>query len=146
MPTAARLVSALLFMGLAYLVTDMVPALLEDGQPYGYLYEITVALGAICGWTIMGPRAEYGGRDAIGGGVTTGAALFITATFVQAFMRMIKLSMRGRYDNAPEAVAKVFEIWFEFAMLIATPKLLITLVLGSVIAGSIAGGVGRRWS
>jgi len=146
MPTAARLVAAACFAGLAYLVSGMIVPLLPDGTPVPFLGVINALLGVICGWKIMGPRAGHGVRGAVGIGITTSVALALLALFLHSAAKMIKLSLRKYYDNPTEAVVAIFEIGFEYAKLIATTEVIGTALVGGVIAGFITNAADRRWN
>jgi len=146
MPTAARLVAAVSFAGLAYLVSGMIVPLLPDGTQTGMFGVINAIAGFICGWKIMGPRAGHGLRGAIGGGLTTTVAMVVLALFIHASSEMVKLSLRKAYKGATEAVVAVFEIGLDFAVLIATPEVIGTLFFGGILAGLVANAADKRWA
>ncbi|SLN20962.1 hypothetical protein PSA7680_00777 [Pseudoruegeria aquimaris] len=145
MPTAAKLVASIAFALLAYFTSELVKPLLDEGTPTKWFSEGNTLIGLICGWKIMGPRGGEGTRAAIGVGLTTSAAMTAVAIFLHASIEMVKLSMRKSYDGPVEAVAAVFEISFEHALLIANPTILGTLAIGGIFCGFISNWAGRNW-
>ena len=75
MPTASRLVAALCLVVLAFIVSGMIIDNGEEGKDYGYFTYVNMALGAVCGWTIMGKRAGRGWTAGINNGLTGVASL-----------------------------------------------------------------------
>lgn len=146
MPTAARLVGAVCFAGLAFLVSGMIIPLLPDGDRSIMLGIINTGVGLFCGWKVMGPRAGYGFRGAIGGGLTTTAAMVIVALFIHSTIEMVHLSLRKAYDGATEAVVGIFEIGIEYAKLIATPEIIGTLLVGGILAAVVTNAADARWA
>ncbi len=65
--------------------------------------------------------------------------------FVVSFEQMIQLSLRRRYDGPMEAIVDVFNIMYENAMIFATPEVGMTLLIGGLVAGILAGFMGKRY-
>ena len=61
-------------------------------------------------------------------------------------IEMFGRSMRNRYDGALEALAAMFQLIAENAILVATPLILGTLVVGSALSGLFAEFTAKRAS
>ncbi|WP_170344589.1 TrgA family protein [Ruegeria atlantica] len=145
MPTASRLVAAVCLIVLAFLVSSMVIENGEKGKDYGYFTYVNMALGAICGWKIMGKRAGRGWTAGINNGLTGVASLIFWALFVQGCYRMFDLAMRNRYGGPFEAVMAIFSIGIDYGKQLIYPEILVTLAIGAVVAGLATEQASRKW-
>ncbi|WP_209833300.1 TrgA family protein [Ruegeria sp. HKCCE3926] len=145
MPTASRLVAAVCLVVLAFLVSSMVIENGEEGKDYGYFTYVNMALGAICGWKIMGKRAGRGWTAGINNGLTGVASLIFWALFVQGCYRMFDLAMRNRYGGPFEAVMAIFSIGIDYGKQLIYPEILVTLAIGAVVAGLATEQASRKW-
>ncbi|MCA0906393.1 TrgA family protein [Ruegeria marisrubri] len=145
MPTASRLVAAVCLVVLAFLVSGMVIDNGEEGKDYGYFTYVNMALGAICGWKIMGKRAGRGWTAGINNGLTGVASLIFWALFVQGCYRMFDLAMRNRYGGPFEAVMAIFSIGIDYGKQLIYPEILVTLAIGAVVAGLATEQASRKW-
>ncbi|WP_299638645.1 TrgA family protein [uncultured Ruegeria sp.] len=145
MPTASRLVAAVCLIVLAFLVSSMVIENGEEGKDYGYFTYVNMALGAICGWKIMGKRAGRGWTAGINNGLTGVASLVFWALFVQGCYRMFDLAMRNRYGGPFEAVMAIFSIGIDYGKQLIYPEILITFAIGAVVAGLATEQASRKW-
>lgn len=146
MPTAARLVSAICLMVVAYFLSGMVKPLMPESTDFGWFVEVNMFLGLCIGWIIMGKRVGRGVTAGINNGLTGVFMLFLWGIGVQSINEMIRLSMRRRYDGPFEAILAVFQIGAEWAVMIATMPILITSVIAATVIGLIAEAAGKRWS
>lgn len=146
MPTAARVIAAFCLAALAWLVSDMIKPLFDENKNFGNFNLINLAIGVAVGWQVIGSRAGRGMGSAINNGLTGGVLLLFWALLFHSGYKMFQLSMRGRYDGAFEAAAAVFQIMAENAILIATPLILTTLVVGSALSGLLAEFTSKRIS
>lgn len=146
MPTAARLVAAVLFALLAWYTTEMVKTLLPEGTRTVYFAEGNALIGWLFGWVFMGPRVGDGMRAALGIGLTNALMICAAAIFVHAGMQVYDNSIRLFYDGPMDAIVAVFEISIEYGTLITTPQIISTLILGGFFCGGITEWAGNRWS
>lgn len=146
MPTAGKLTGALLFAALAWYVSLLTVPLFPQNMDLGYFKELNAAVGVYCGWRIAGRRAGTGYVAAISYGLTTGVALVVIALFLNSSWLMLERSMRGHFHGPFEAVVTVFEIMLENAELMATPEIIGTLVIGSLLGGLVTDFIGQRYS
>lgn len=145
MPTAARLVAAVLLAILGWILSDLIRPLMPEGTDFGWFNFVNAGLGLCVGWVVMGRRAGRGFVQGINNGLTGTAVLFIWALGAQATYEMFRLSMRNRYDSPMEAITAIFVLASEFAIVIATPTVLITAVIGALIVGPAADFAAKRW-
>jgi len=145
MPTAAKLAAAVLFAALAWFASELIKPLFPEGSDVGRFSEINAVIGAIAGWRVAGPRARTTLQGAVSYGLTTTIVMTVSALFLHSFAVMIRQSLRKLYDGPVEAVAGVFEIMFHNFMMIATPEVLGTILVGGMVAGLVTEWFGRNF-
>ena len=145
MPTAAKLVSAILFGLLGLFVAQLYAQGITTGARTTWLREVATAISIICGWRVMGVLVGKGTGAAIGSGIRTAltAVFFVLLGF--AIYEMIVISTKGRYDGPMEAVLAVFEIVVELGRGLLTAEIIATVLVGSALAGIAAEATSRRW-
>ncbi|WP_439142374.1 TrgA family protein [Planktotalea sp.] len=146
MPTAARVIAALCLAALAWLVSEQIKELFEDDKPFGNFNLINTGIALVVGWQVVGSRAGRGMSAAINNGLTGGIMLFLWCSLAHGAIEMFERSMRNRYDGALEALAAMFQLIAENAILVATPLILGTLVVGSALSGLFAEFTAKRAS
>jgi hypothetical protein len=145
MPDAARLVAALCLVLIAFIVTGQIIPLFDEGTDFGYFLWVNMGIGFLSGWIIMGKRAGRGITAAINNGVTGVVAMVFWGLFVQGVNEMVRLAMRNRYDGPFEAILAIFELSARYGMMMIQYNILITLLIGSVVAGLAAEYAWRTW-
>ena len=145
MPTAARLVSAVCLMIVAYILSLMVMPLMPESTNFGYFIPVNLCLGLAIGWTVMGSRVGRGTTAAINNGFTGIVVLLLWGLTVQSINEMVRLAMKNRYDGPFEAIVAVFYIGIDWALVIATVPIGIVCVVSAVIIGLLAEAAGKRW-
>ena len=140
MPTAARLVAAVLLGIMGLIISDMIKTTMPDHTQFGYFSYVNIILGALCGWFVVGSRVGQGMVTAFSNGLTGMAALVFWGLFAQASNEMLRLAFLRRYDGPFEALVSIFQIMADFgANLVHTP------IIGALLAGGIAVGVAAEW-
>jgi hypothetical protein len=150
MPTAAKLVSALLFAALGWWTADtIVREVLSAGVRVGAFREIVAAMALAIGWrhigrTVTGKRARgVSLSQAATAGIGGAAILLALGVLLDSFRRMIGESLDLRYSEVGQAA----EAWIAFLwrdiVLIADPVVLTTLFGGGAAVGLVGGVVGR---
>lgn len=145
MPDAARLVAALSLALIAFIVSGQIMPLMPEGTNFGWFTYVNVALGILCGWIVMGRRAGRGITPAINNGLTGVGVLIFWGLFVQGCYEMIRLAMRNRYDGPLEALSAIFRIGLDYGTTIFVPVVVLTLLVGSVLAGLATEYAWRTW-
>ncbi len=145
MPTAARLMGAVCLAFVAYVISYMVMPLMPESTDFGNFVPLNIILGLLAGWFVMGRRAGRGTTAAINNGLAGVFVLMLWGIAVQSCVEMFRLAMRNRYDGAFEALAAIFEIGAEYAVIIATVPIGIALLISAVVSGLLTEFAGNRW-
>ena len=145
--TFAHVVAAILFGALAWFVSEFqIEPLFPEGFDPGRFAEVNAAVGALCGWNVMGGRAARSGvASSISLGFTTILVTVFVALFLQSFYDMIIRSLRREYDGPAEAVIAVFELLAGHLATMSTPQVWSTLLVGGIVSGIVTGFFGRIW-
>lgn len=145
MPTAGRLIAAILLAGLGFYVSQLIKPLMPEGTQFGMFDFVNSGLGAIMGWKVTGGRLGYGIQTGIGAGLTGAAALVFWGLLLNSGAVMVEKSLDKAYDGPMEAVVDVFTLMIEHGQIMATFEIISTLVIGGVVIGVIAEMGARRW-
>jgi hypothetical protein len=146
MPTMGRLVGAILFAGLAWYTSFLIIPLFPVGTNLGLFQEVNTFFSLIAGWTVAGPRAGLGYVAAFSYGLTALVAMVVMALFFNSSVVMVEQSLRKRYDGPGEAVTDVFQMFVDHAIMMATPEIIGTLLIGGIVGGLVTEFFGRRFS
>lgn len=146
MPTASKLVAALLFGALAWFASDLVRPLLPEGTQDRLFSPLNAAVGALMGWTIMGARAGQSMRMSLGYGLTTAAITVFWCLLIWSGYLMIEASMRLRYNGPMDALQNMGAMMIDYARLMATPTVIGSLAVGALVFGWLTEQVARRYS
>ncbi|WP_298863668.1 TrgA family protein [uncultured Sulfitobacter sp.] len=145
MPTAARLVGAVLLAILGWLLSDVVRPLMPEGTAFGWFNYVNAFIGLCVGWVVVGPRVGRGLVSAINNGATGTAVMILWCLFAHSCYEMFRLAMRNRYDGPMEALTAIFLIASEFGIMIATPTFFATAIVGALVVGPAAEQAGKLW-
>jgi hypothetical protein len=148
MPTAAKLFSAIVFAGVAWLAAQLYAQALPDGRPAGLLREISALVGVVCGWFIMGRFARRGrGRvESMGTGVRTSLSIVVSLVLLFAVREMLQRSVKGRYDSPMDAVLGIFEQALILGGSVFQLEVLAVLLLGGLFGGAVAHWAAENWN
>ena len=147
MPTAGRLVAAIMFAALTYYISVLTIPQMEEGTAPKYYAEINAAIGALMGWIVAGSRARAPWLGAVSYGLTAIVAILFWTLLAHAFVAMVKGAMRGSYGaSATDAVVDVFRLMMENGMLMLTPLIMGVVVGGAIVAGLITEFFARRFN
>lgn len=146
MPTMGRLVGAILFAGLAWYTSLLIIPLFPVGTNLGLFQEVNTFFGLIAGWTVAGPRAGLGYVAAFSYGLTALVAMVVMALLFNSSVVRVEQSLRKRYDGPGEAVTDVFQMFVDHAIMMATPEIIGTLLIGGIVGGLVTEFFGRRFS
>ncbi len=145
MPNAASLFAAVSLAVIAFVVSGQIMPLFPEGKDFGYFTIVNMIIGILVGWKVMGPRAGRGFTPGINNGLTGVAVMVFWGLFVQGCYEMVRLAMRNRYDGPFEAILAIFEIGYEYALLIAVPNIIGALIVGAICGGLVTEYVSRIW-
>ncbi|SMX48498.1 TrgA family protein [Maliponia aquimaris] len=145
MPTASKLLAALSLAALGWIASEMIKPLVPFSTQWGWFNQVNAIVGFVVGWMFLGSRAGGGLTSAINNGVTSAFAMAVIGVLVQATNEMVRLSFARRYDSPFEAVTAIFEISIDYAEILLDVPLLLTLLIGGVIAAILVEVVGKYW-
>ncbi len=146
MPTASKVVAGLFFAALAYLVGDLVKPLLPEGTRVGLLSITLAVVGLLSGWRMSGGRAGFGTRAGFGYGMTTSVTIVFWGIFLFSGHKALQYSLDRRFDGPIEALQAMISFGIEFVVLLATPTILGTLLIGGLFGGWLTEWIAKRWS
>lgn len=144
MPTAAKLVAAIVFAALAYLAAHVFIPSLPEGTQLALFREITAFIGLVCGWLVMGGLVGGSYGEALSSGIRTSITVAFFALLGFAIYEMLQRSMSMMYDGPMEAVLAVFDLMLYYGKMMMTPNVIGVLLVGGVVGGLLAEWVGRR--
>lgn len=144
MPTAAKLIAALFFAALGWVLADIYVPGLDRGPNVGRLREICALVGLICGWRVMGALVGLGMGLAAGSGLRTAATMAFFCFLGFSTYEMVLQSTKMVYEGPMEAVLGIFEIMVFYLAIALTPAFLGTLVVGGALGGWLAELTHRR--
>ncbi len=135
MPTASKLVAAILFAIVGAIAAHLFLPTLPEGTPPGYLREVSALVGLVWGWRTMGRRVGKGMGEAAGSGIVTSVVMLFWVMLLFAIYLMVHRSMRGLYDGPMDALLGVLNIMYDYGHNLAAPATPIALIVGGIIAG-----------
>ncbi|PTX56180.1 hypothetical protein C8N43_0832 [Litoreibacter ponti] len=145
MPTAAKLVAAVIFALTGYIVAEAIRPTLPEGQPLKWLLPICVGIPLLVGWRVMGRLVGKNYGVSMNSGLYGIVVATVSVTFIFAVAQMIKLSRRLQYDGPMEALVDVFAIMLEYGLLLVNPVVIVALVGGGFIGGFLAEWADRKF-
>lgn len=146
MPTAGKLIGAIVFAALAYFITDLIKPLLPEGSRMGWFSQVNALVGLAMGWTIMGRGAGKTYRQSLGFGLTTLAATVFWCLVVWSGYEMLRRSMRMYYDGPVEALQEMAQLMIDYAKLAAVNEVIIPAIVGALFVSWLTEFFARRWS
>ena len=146
MPTASKLIGAILFGAMGLAIAWLIVPTLEGADSRKPWIPIFGAVGLWAGWSIMGRGTRQGYGPAVGIGLTAAAALAFVGLFVMSFWRMWARAMDGGFGADPVgAVVSIFTNIADYAVQLVTPQIGLILVVGGLLGGIVSEFVGRRF-
>lgn len=145
MPTAARLVAAILFAIVALFAAEAYKPELPEGMAVGALTPVAVLVGLGCGWMVMGRLVGHGMVTSAGQGLRTSLTIVLWVLGIFCIREMLIKSTRLQYDGPLEAIVGIFQLMMEYAGTALTVPVVGVLVVGGMLAGMVAEFAHSRW-
>ena len=150
MLTMPKLIAGVVLALIALVVTGQIKtAMLAEYGSYnfGLLVPVAVAIGFLCGWVIIGSRAngQLGFSIAPSVGVSGVVAMVFWVLLLMTLNEMLRLAMARRYDGGTEALTAIVPIGTEYGRHLLHSNILLTLLVGGMFAGWLADWSARRW-
>lgn len=138
MPTAGRLVAAILLGGLGYFASGLVMAIWPVDYNFGWFREVCALVGVVMGWRVIGVRLGRGMLAGVGAGLTGLGAMLFWLFLLFSFNEMLGRSLDLRYTGPFEALNGMFIIAYEWFLNITNPRLWMILVGGAAAIGFVS--------
>ena len=145
MPTAAKLIAALLFAVTTMIASELFKPYMPEGTQFGYFTHINGSIAAAIGWKLIGAPAGRGMTSAINSGVTALFALVLVLLFNHSFRLMIIESTGIGYGSLSEALQDVAQKMVEHGLLVLNTDVLVAFGLGTFATSILAEAASRRW-
>lgn len=145
MPTGAKLMAAVSFAVVGFVMANYYAMNMPDASAVGPIRESAAVVGALIGWTVMGPTVGKGYVEAAGSGIKTAVVLAVAALFLLALREMLDNSVKMRYDTALDAILDVFQTMAHRSRALLSLGVFGTILLGGIIAGMLTENASRRW-
>lgn len=145
MPTAAKLMAAICFAVVGWIMANYYLMNMPDAESLGPLRLGAMVAGAMIGWQVMGNAVGQGYVEAAGAGVRTAIFLAVAALFLLGLTEMLRNSVKLRYDGALDAILDVFQNMGKRSTGMLSLGVFGTLLLGGIIGGLLSENAGRRW-
>jgi hypothetical protein len=146
MPTAAKMVAAVMTALTLFLAAESAKAGLPHGTPAAYFSPIVAGIGFLTGWIVLGPLVGRGYVASLGYGLRAAVTSVFWALLLFSLWDMIELSIKKRYDGPFDALLGVCSLMVENGRLVLLPDVLVALGVGAVLSGLFAEWAGRRWN
>lgn len=146
MPTAAKLIAALAFAALGYVLAELYKDLAPLGTRFGFFSEISALLGLAAGWLVMGKLAGRGYWRAWGAGVRTAAVMLVWGLIGFALFEMVRRGADGRYGaSLMKTLTGGAALLVDYARAAVELNFLATMAIGGAVAGIITEWAKRNW-
>jgi hypothetical protein len=146
MLTIPKVIAGLFFAALGFFVADLIKPLLPEGTRASLLNETLAIIGFVSGWIMAGAKAGDGTRAGLGYGLTSSGLLVFLGLFAFSGYEALDRSMNRRYDGPMEAIMGMIGLGMEYAVLIATPSIVGTMIVGGLFGGWLTEWSAKRWT
>ncbi|WP_375172772.1 TrgA family protein [Pseudooceanicola sp.] len=148
MPTAARIVAAACIGFIAWVVSGLIKLQMPDQANFGYFVPICVVVGILCGWVILGRRADRGRlgySSAIGVGLSAMAMTVFWVLLMVSAWESFDVAMSRRFHDPMKVIYNLYPIGSEHLMTMKDTAIIVWLVAGGAITGILAHMAGQKW-
>ncbi len=146
MPTAPKLVAAILMAVLGYVTAELIIGHLPPEVRTNLFREISAFLGLLVGWRFLGRRAGAGFGTALGFGLSAAAALVLCGLVYFSGYEMIIRALRKSYDGPFEGLLGMMDIAIQNLDLLGYADVLGVLIVGGLIVGLLTEAAAKRWT
>lgn len=145
MPTAAKLVGAVLFGGIGWAAALLVLRTFPPGMPATYFPAVIAVIGLWQGWAVTGAHAGSGMGRTMGQGVRAAIQMLLVGVMVFALREMFRRSANLAYDYPGEAAIAALDLAIGYVVQSLVWPVWATLILGGLAAGALVEVAARRW-
>lgn len=147
MPTVARIVASVCVAFIAWVVSGLAKQVLQMPDT-GMLVPLSVVIGAVCGWVILGRRADRGKLgvvNAIGVGLTAVAMTAIWVLLVISAAESFDIAMTRRFHDPMKVIYGIYPIALRYGQALLDTDILVWLLAGGSITGILSHLSGQKW-
>jgi hypothetical protein len=145
MPTGAKLVGAISFAIVGWIVANYYVPNMPDAEGAGRIREGAAFLGAVIGWMVMGSSVGGGYLEAAGAGIKTMAVLLFFGLLSLSLAEMLENSFKFRYEGAFDALVDVFMTMVERSQALLSMGVIGSMLIGGIVGGIVTENASRRW-
>lgn len=145
MPTAAKVMAAVSFAVVGWVLANYYALNMPDAAAAGPIREGAALVGVVVGWSVMGNSVGKGYVEAAGSGIKTAVILAVVALFLLALAEMLENTVRMRYEDALEAILAVVDTMAKRSHALLSLGVFGTILLGGIVGGILTENAGRRW-
>jgi Flp pilus assembly pilin Flp len=145
MPTGAKLMAAISFAVVGWVLANYYAMNMPDATAVGPIRLAAALVGTIVGWSVMGNSVGKGYVEAAGSGIKTAVILAVVALFLLALSEMLQNSVKMRYEDAMEAILAVIDTMAKRSHALLSVGVVGTVLFGGVVGGLLTENAGRRW-
>lgn len=145
MPTAAKLVAAIMLAITGWFCAELIKPMTEEGRDLSGFAPICAAVGAMVGWRFLGPRADQRMGNVLSNTFTMAFVQIVLTVFVFALLQMLKNSLRKVYHGPIEALQDVFVISGSYYHGYFSYEVVAAVLLGGALSSWCAFMAARKW-
>lgn len=145
MPTAAKLFAGFAFAILAFFTAEIFKPHMPAGTQFGNFSFVSMLIGLVAGWRVMGPEAGRGNWAAVNSGIKSSAVMIGLALLIFSTYEMLVQAFKPAYNGPMEAVVAIFDIGVGYLATLAVWDVLAVLIVGGALAGLLSEWAARRW-
>ncbi|MDF1854188.1 TrgA family protein [Pseudooceanicola sp.] len=150
MLTMPKLIAAVIVAFIGWVVSGLVKVeilAVHDSYNFGWLVPLSILLGFLCGWQVLGRRATgtLGVVTAASIGLTAVAAMVFWVLLLMTSNEMLRLAIGRRFDGLGDALSAMVPVARDYGQYLVTKTIIWTLAIGGMIAGVVADWAARRW-
>ncbi|MGR3373346.1 MAG: TrgA family protein [Pseudooceanicola nanhaiensis] len=151
MMTMPKVVAGALTAFLAWIVSGLVKTELlavYGSYNFGWFVTLSVVVGFVCGYRVLGSRATgaLGAAIAMSVGMTAAAATVFWVLALVTANEMLRLALERRYRGPVEGIEDMVRIGGNYGQHLLHANIILTLVIGGCIAGLLTEIAARRWN
>ncbi|MGR3453043.1 TrgA family protein [Pseudooceanicola sp.] len=150
MLTMPKVIAGAIMAFLAWIVSGQVKVemlAVHGSYNFGWFVTLSVVIGFLCGYGIIGSRANgrMGFAVSVSVGLTAAAATVFWVLLLVSLNEMLRLAFARRFDGPTEALLSIVPIAGDYGQYLLHTNIILTLAIGGMLAGWVADIAARRW-